>query len=372
MAVLYFTGDQVAFFGGINDKGTATEFTGVNAPFLSTDIVEINVPDKYILPDGSFDPNEVQFTSVTVERDGTRYEFDVDTGSKIKETGGSEIPEAGDTFFITNDSVGAPASGPFAGLPTEKMVFSTDSTFSSGQTTTIDRTTSTDLNNDGDTNDAGEAADAQFNANQANMPPCYAPGTLIATTKGPRPVETIQPGDLVLTRDHGVQSVLWCRNGAQALDGIQQESRPVLVQKGSLGPNRPSRDLIVSPQHRILVGGEQQLHTVFNREVFVPAKALTSLPGIRHMMGRKEINWVHFVCEKHEVIRANGCWSESLLLGPMAQRSLTLSDRRLLAAALPPSANPDYMNGPPALPCLPAGVVRRILIPAKMRLRAVA
>ncbi|MEL7183811.1 MAG: Hint domain-containing protein, partial [Pseudomonadota bacterium] len=308
MAVLYFSGDQVAFFDGIDDTGSSSQFTGVNAPFGPSDIVEIEVPDQYIRPDGTFDPDEVQFARVTVVRDDVRYDFDVDGGSKIKETGGDEVKEAGDTFFTTNDEVGPPSSGPFAGLSSGNMVFSTDSTFATGQTTTIDRTTDTDNNDDGDTTDSGEAADAQFNAGQADTPPCYAPGTLIDTVRGPRPVEALRPGDLVLTRDHGAQPVFWCRSRRQAFGRLDTDARPVLIRAGSLGRGLPSRDLIVSPQHRILAGGAGQLEPLFSGEVFVPAKGLTERPGIRHMMGRQTMKWVHFACARHEVVRANGCW----------------------------------------------------------------
>ncbi|MCU0816565.1 MAG: Hint domain-containing protein, partial [Cypionkella sp.] len=34
---------------------------------------------------------------------------------------------------------------------------------------------------------------------------CFTLGTRIDTVDGPRPVEALVPGDLVLTRDHGPQ-----------------------------------------------------------------------------------------------------------------------------------------------------------------------
>jgi len=362
MATLYFSGDQVAFFGSLNDTGTASEFGMVNAPFLATDIVEIVVPDQYIGPNGEFDPNEVQFTSVTVIRDGVRYEFDVNSGSKIKETGGSEIKEAGDSFFTTVDSVGPPSSGPFAGLSTEKMVFSTDTTFVTGQTTTIDRTVGRDLNGDGDTTDPGEQDNAQFNASQSRTPPCYAPGTLILTPEGPRMVEMLRPGDLVCTRDHGPQPILWAHRGDQPLEAVGREKRPVMISAGALGPNLPDRNLIVSPQHRLLFGGGGQLDGAFPFEALAPAKALTRLPGIRHMMGRDRITWVHFACAHHEIVQANGCWSESLLLGPVALQSLPEDQRQALFGLFGHDAASGALNGPPARTCLTVGEVHRMLV----------
>ncbi|MEM6375589.1 MAG: Hint domain-containing protein, partial [Pseudomonadota bacterium] len=263
MAVLFFSGDQVAFFSSIDENGSKTHFSDVVAPFRSDDVVEIEVPDEFIQPNGEFDPDEVQFTRVTVVRDGIRYDFDVDSGSKIKESGGSEIKEAGDTFFTTNDSVGPPGSGPFAGLETEKMVFATDATFTTGQTTDIQRRSHQDHNNDGDTSDAGEKGNANFNARQAQSMPCYAPGTLIETDNGPRPVEDLKAGDRVLTLDRGPQTILWVRAGNEYLETKERDQKPVLIAPGALGRGLPERSLIVSPQHRIFAGGQGQLDHVF-------------------------------------------------------------------------------------------------------------
>ena len=89
--------------------------------------------------------------------------------------------------------------------------------------------------------------------------PCYAPGTMIDTPDGPHGVETLRPGDLVSTLDHGPQPIKWVRDGTEPLNGAPDHSRPVLIQVAALGPGRPLRDLIVSPQHRILVGALGQL-----------------------------------------------------------------------------------------------------------------
>ena len=78
----------------LNSSGGNTQFTGVDAPFLATDLVEIEIPGQYIGANGEFDPKEVQFTRVTVVRDGVRHDFDDQSGSKIKETGPGPNPKA--------------------------------------------------------------------------------------------------------------------------------------------------------------------------------------------------------------------------------------------------------------------------------------
>ncbi|SLN44715.1 hypothetical protein PEL8287_02278 [Roseovarius litorisediminis] len=199
---------------------------------------------------------------------------------------------------------------------------------------------------------------------------CYAEGTDIQTPTGYRKVENLQPGDRVMTLDNGHQDILWTRAADQPLDAAAPDGKPVLIKAGSLGPGRPARDLIVSPQHRILVGGQGQIDDAFAREVFVPAKALTGLPGIRFMAGKRTITWVHFACARHEVVMANGCNSESLLLGPMVVQGLTAMEKAQLAALFGTDHLSDAaLNGPLARDCLTVGDVRRKLAMCKTEKR---
>lgn len=205
-----------------------------------------------------------------------------------------------------------------------------------------------------------------FNEGQNNIENatvvCYASGTLISTANGEVAVEALKPGDLVETQDHGLQPVRWVNSSDCTLDGTAQDDKPVLFRAGSLGPNLPMQDLIVSPNHRILVGSAGQLEHYFTTEAFVAAKALTSLPGIRFMRGKKRMSWIHFACDRHEVVMANGCRSESLLLGRMVLAGLSRSKRQLLAALFPNVSTQNIpLNGPPARECLTVGATRQQL-----------
>ena len=188
---------------------------------------------------------------------------------------------------------------------------------------------------------------------------CYAPGTMIETPDGPRPVESLQLGDLIQTLDHGPQVIRWTHSSEHPLKDTEADGKPVQIKAGALGRNLPAHDLIVSPQHRILVGGAGQLQRVFAIEAFAPAKSLTAVPGIRHMKGKTQITWIHFACDQHEVVTANGCLSESLLLGPMVVNGLSSAERRALSNIFGPAPTPDAaLNGPSARKCLTAGAVK--------------
>ena len=78
------------------------------------------------------------------------------------------------------------------------------------------------------------------------------------------------------------------------------------------------------------------------------------------MKGKSLMHWVHFACDRHEVVTANGCLSESLLLGPMAIKGLEDGERRDVVRLFGSAATPgSAQNGPPARDCLSVGDVRR-------------
>ena len=77
---------------------------------------------------------------------------------------------------------------------------------------------------------------------------CFTPKTLIATPRGARAVETLDVGDLVMTRDHGMQSIRWIES--RTVFGIGLFA-PIRLKKGVLSGMED--DLVVSPRHRVLL-----------------------------------------------------------------------------------------------------------------------
>jgi hypothetical protein len=206
--------------------------------------------------------------------------------------------------------------------------------------------------------DGGASYYAQSNSNEGSIPACYAPGSLIETPLGLRRVEDLQEGDRIWTADSGTQSIRWIWDGIEPLEDVEDSDYPVLIQAGALGPQLPTYDLIVSPQHRILVGAGGQLEAHFETEFLVPAKSLTSLPGIRFMRGKTRMRWLHFACDNHEVVRANGCLSESLYLGPMVLRSLPRRHFYYLRRVYADAALGTAFMRPLARQCLSVGQVK--------------
>lgn len=166
---------------------------------------------------------------------------------------------------------------------------------------------------------------------------CFATGTLIDTPAGPRPVQALQAGDLVLTADEGPQAVIWAGHvdvDAHWLD-LQPNLRPIRIAAGALSPGYPARDLVLSPQHRVLVRSAIAERMFAAREVLVAVKHLVGLPGIEVMKPAAGIGYHHLLLARHQVLRAEGAAVESLYLGPQALKNLPPAERREIMALFP-------------------------------------
>jgi len=156
-----------------------------------------------------------------------------------------------------------------------------------------------------------------------NVIPCFTPGTTIATPTGERLIEDLREGDRIITRDNGLQEIRWI--GTTELTGHKlaraPHLRPILIQAGSLGPNLPEQDILVSPQHRILMSGEKAQLFFEEREVLAAAKHLTDLDGVDEV-GTLGVTYIHFMFDQHEVVLSNGVWTESFQPGDQTMDSM--------------------------------------------------
>lgn len=174
---------------------------------------------------------------------------------------------------------------------------------------------------------------------------CFTPGTLIATPTGERAIETLHPGDLVLTRDHGPQPIRWIGRrdlSARQLD-TQPNQRPVRIAAGALGADLPPRPLTVSPQHRILVVSKISGRMFGAAEVLCHARHMIAMQGITVRNPPAGVSYLHLLLDRHELIRSNGVWTETLYTGREAMKSLPAKSREEIHALFPALR----LEGPP-------------------------
>jgi hypothetical protein len=175
----------------------------------------------------------------------------------------------------------------------------------------------------------GATADRSFFTVENTGVVCFTSGTLIATPQGEVPIETLKPGDLVLTRDNGPQPLIWI--------GQRRVGRSELVRNKNLRPIeikptliRSHSPLIVSRQHGILVRWDGE-------ETLIRAIHLAKLrnSGARIMHGCRGVTYVHLMFEAHQIVFAEGAPSESFYPGPQAISSLAVAARDELLTLFP-------------------------------------
>lgn len=183
-----------------------------------------------------------------------------------------------------------------------------------------------------------------------DVPPgviCFAAGTRIDTPKGAVPVEALGPGDRIQTKDDGVQEILW--TGYRRMSGARlyamPQLRPIRIRSGALGADRPEGDLIVSPQHRVLVKGRAAEVLFQTSEVLVAAEDLLndSTILVDHTLG--EVTYVHLMLERHQVVWANGVETESFHPANTSLDTVPDDQRAALVEVFPMLAHDPYCYG---------------------------
>ncbi|MBA4491259.1 Hint domain-containing protein [Paracoccus sp. S1E-3] len=191
---------------------------------------------------------------------------------------------------------------------------------------------------------------------------CFAAGTGIETANGEVLVEELAIGDEVATLDHGLCPIRWI--GSQALGAADLEAtpglRPVRIKAGALGPDRPRRDLVVSPQHRILVRSTVAERMFGSDEVLVAAKHLLTHEGIEIADDLEEVIYWHFLLDDHQIVRSNGVKTETLFTGPQALKSVSAESRDEIFAIFPELATADDADYAPARPLVPGRPARNL------------
>ena len=142
---------------------------------------------------------------------------------------------------------------------------------------------------------------------------CFTRGTWLNTPDGRRQVEALRPGDLVSTMDDGAQEVRWI--GTRTISGARLKTfpalRPVSIKTDAFGASHPQPDLLLSPQHRVLVRGAEARNLFNTPEVLVAATDLLNDNSIRRISPANGVTYIHLMFDRHQVVWANGILSET-------------------------------------------------------------
>lgn len=172
------------------------------------------------------------------------------------------------------------------------------------------------LNSVSNSDNAGLNADRQV---WSTVVTCFTPGTPILTPDGERMIETLAAGDLVVTRDHGAQPIRWIGRTRTRAAG---KLAPVRISAGALGDGLPARDIRVSRQHRMMLRSRVAERIFGEEEILVPAISLVGQPGIEVATDAPEVEYLHILLDRHEIVFAAGAPSETLFAGPHAREAM--------------------------------------------------
>ena len=136
---------------------------------------------------------------------------------------------------------------------------------------------------------------------------CFATGTTILTPQGERAIETLKPGDRVMTHDGRSTPVIWvARQTVANPRGVELGRKPVRIDAGALGPDLPNRPLTVTADHALLFGDMLvNAGTLAQDGTPVRFLPLAEMPT--------KFIWWHVELEEHECVVANGVPAESFI-----------------------------------------------------------
>ncbi len=154
---------------------------------------------------------------------------------------------------------------------------------------------------------------------------CFYPGTHIATQAGAPGVEALCVGDLVRT-ENGPMQVRWVgQSHVHMRFADKLRLLPIRITAGALGDGLPLRDLLLSPDHALFIGG-----------ILVQAAALVNGVSIYREHGVPEqFTYYHVELASHELLWAEGALAESFVDNVDRVHFCNWDDRNAPAAPIP-------------------------------------
>ncbi|OYV58934.1 MAG: hypothetical protein B7X01_03370, partial [Acidiphilium sp. 21-62-4] len=135
------------------------------------------------------------------------------------------------------------------------------------------------------------AALKQGRAADPSPPPCFVAGTRILTARGDVAVEHLRAGEALVLANGQTAPLVWL--GHRRIDLLLHPQRerdlPVLIEASAIADGMPRRDLMLSPDHALLLEGH-----------LIPARALINGVTIRQV-GSGTITYYHVELEEHGI-----------------------------------------------------------------------
>lgn len=166
---------------------------------------------------------------------------------------------------------------------------------------------------------------------------CFGKGTKLRTNTGNVAIEDLAIGDMILTADNGLQPIRWIGSSQFSAAELAEAPhlRPIRIRANALTTGLPKNDLIVSPQHRILVRSKIAQRMFGVDEVLVAAKQLLEIDGVEVAEDLQDVTYFHMLFDDHEIVFADGAETESMYTGSQALNAVGESAREEIFTIFP-------------------------------------
>jgi phospholipase/lecithinase/hemolysin len=313
-ATLYGTGTTIANVGATQAGMDIAQSVSVEASFLGDlaglgvdNIVVMNAPDIGKTP-------EITERGATVAADATvlseYYDNLLATDVTALNTSTVHITVA-DALGLIDSAVADPAAHGLQNV-TAPVYSGSFSSFTPGDLVSSDpNTQNTYLFFDKEhPTETGQAALAETALHALGVA-CFAAGTRILTANGEVPVERLRIGARVSLAGDGTAPVTWIGHShvGCARHPRPREVWPIRVGASAFGQGVPGRDLFLSPDHAVFVGGDPASSEA---GILIPVRYLINGATVAQIPCRC-VDYFHLELPVHAVILAEGLMTESYL-----------------------------------------------------------
>lgn len=167
-------------------------------------------------------------------------------------------------------------------------------------------------------------------------------GTRVMTGAGEQYVEDLKPGDRILTKDLGMQS-LKCVAFRDADLRLHPASAPVRIPAAAFGDDRSSQDMFVAPEQRIALRHRMFDVLFTSREVLATARDIIGFGGIEQVSGLRAITYVSLGFLQHHLIYSGNLAFD---IGPNCQKTsrptLSRDEARLACSMMRPHVTQQH------------------------------
>lgn len=144
----------------------------------------------------------------------------------------------------------------------------------------------------------------------------FTRGTHITMSSGAqKPVEDLQVGDAILTRDDGVQKLCWIGQSTVRAVG---DFAPIRIRAGAL---HNENDLLVSPDHRLFIYQRSDKLGAGRAELLIRARHLVNGDSVVLQEGGF-VDYFQLLFDEHQIIYAEGIAAETLLVDTRTRQAL--------------------------------------------------